>query len=453
MRRLLGCIILTGAFAACSSNSNGGSGNGGNSGGNNNNNNNANLPAVGSTVSGCNVAITGSVFLADIQPFSDNSQVFQNIDYAVQMAVNEINAGGGLHSQTLGLLQCDDQGTASVGASVVQTLATNPNVVGVVGGAFSSTAAAIAPLLATSHTVVVSPTATSPSLSAISPYFFRTCPSDALQGAVDAAIAKRQGFHKVFVAYRNDAYGTGLSNSFVSAFASLGDSNSMAYDPNSSLSSQFSAVVAAAQAYGADAIFPASNRTDGEAVITAMVSPTTPWAHTPGFIFGDALDDPTLPTDLGTAESYIEGAFGTVPSTPTGSVYGDFAQRFVTAWGTPPTAYDANGYDAAYLLAIALQATASPASGAAVQAALAANIATSGTTPVQGGAWANIVAALKSNNTLSYQGASGPVVFDSSNDATSDIQEWTVQNSSVVNVAASATGGCWLPTGVPCNAN
>src|SRR3546814_8107559 len=89
-------------------------------------------------------------------------------------------------------------------------------------------AAILTSVTAPSKVVLISPSSTSPTFTKLAKegktggYWFRTTPSDALQGVAMAKVALDSGFKKVAVLYLNNAYGQGLSSQFANAFTKLG---------------------------------------------------------------------------------------------------------------------------------------------------------------------------------------------------------------------------------------
>jgi branched-chain amino acid transport system substrate-binding protein len=400
------------------------------------------------TLPNCTEQVSGDFYIGDMMPFAGNELLFDSVDKSIELAVTEINAGGGVHGKTLGLIKCDDQASSNTGIAAMTGLAGVAGLGGVVGAPFSSVALAIAGKLNDLKKPLITPGATAPSLSGVSPFLFRSVPSDALQGVALAHIAHRQGYNKVFVPYRDDTYGLGLKAAFQTSFEGLGGTvASLAYDPTASTFT--SAVIASAHTAVPDAILPVSYPTDGKAIIAQAAAES--WTPALEWLFADSLNDPSLPTALGTAASSIEGSYGTVPSPPSGAAFVGFADRYQAAFTGQPGAFCANAYDGVYALAIAMQAAADPGDGALVRNSLAANVATtSGKQMLYGGDWTNIVKAIAADGAVDYQGTSGPLHFDSNGDVVANMQEWTVQGGAVTNVPASATGGCWAPSGTPC---
>ena len=70
---------------------------------------------------------------------------------------------------------------------------------------------------------VISPSASTPELSGVSPYFFRVCPSDLSHGPALARFARQTvGARRAGVLYLNDDYGRGVRQAFATEFTRLG---------------------------------------------------------------------------------------------------------------------------------------------------------------------------------------------------------------------------------------
>ncbi len=140
------------------------------------------------------------------------------------LAVERLNEGGSVRFQ----LRAPNRGAVSA-VGVAQQLRDDPTVLGVIGHPESGNTLEALPVYADAEhsganaVVAVSPTASSPRLSGISPWFFRLAPSDK-----DAARYVAQWVHdslgarRAAIIYRNDAYGQEWSSTFSDAFAQRG---------------------------------------------------------------------------------------------------------------------------------------------------------------------------------------------------------------------------------------
>jgi branched-chain amino acid transport system substrate-binding protein len=128
-----------------------------------------------------------------------------------KLAVNEINATGGVLGQSMRLLDGDD-GTDAAKAKATMAQEIGQGAQMFFGPTNSGVAKVLIPEAAARRVILFTPSATSTSLSGIDDdgYFFRTAPSDELQSRALADIIMRDGPRRVSILYRNDAYGEGL---------------------------------------------------------------------------------------------------------------------------------------------------------------------------------------------------------------------------------------------------
>lgn len=128
-----------------------------------------------------------------------------------KLAVEDINAAGGVLGQPIQLLE-GDEGTdvAKARSSMGQQISAGATMF--LGPSSSAVAKDMIPDAKTKRVILFSPSATSASLSGLDDdgYFFRTAPSDELQARALADIIMRDGPRRISILYRNDAYGEGL---------------------------------------------------------------------------------------------------------------------------------------------------------------------------------------------------------------------------------------------------
>jgi branched-chain amino acid transport system substrate-binding protein len=144
---------------------------------------------------------------------------------AAQLAVNQINAKGGVRGRPLELRIADDSGNEDTAVRVAEKLYGDPSVVAVVGHLTSSASIAAARVYGggTAPVAMISPSASSPVLSGMSPYVFRVCPSDLQHGPHLARFAWQSlGARRAGIIYINNDYGRGIRGTFATEFTNLG---------------------------------------------------------------------------------------------------------------------------------------------------------------------------------------------------------------------------------------
>lgn len=156
-------------------------------------------------------------------PFSQPRGV--SMQRAAELAIQEINARGGVRGRPLALRIVDDSARPDVAIRIAQQLVDDPAVVAVVGHITSGTSLAAGRVYGEGRRPLpmISPSASSPDLSGVNPYVFRVCPTDLSHGAQLARFARQTlGARRVGVIYVNDDYGRGLRLSFAAEFRRLG---------------------------------------------------------------------------------------------------------------------------------------------------------------------------------------------------------------------------------------
>src|SRR3989338_5667050 len=151
------------------------------------------------------------------------ASIGQDMAKGAQLAVDEINAAGGVNGMKLEFVLEDGKCAPKDATAAYQKLTSNDNVVGIIGPTCSGEALAVSPISAETKTITVSSSATSPDLTAKGgDYFFRVVPSDAFQGKVGAKLAADKGKKNAGILYLNNDYGVGLEKVFKAEFESLG---------------------------------------------------------------------------------------------------------------------------------------------------------------------------------------------------------------------------------------
>lgn len=147
------------------------------------------------------------------------------IEAAIEMAIEEINASGGVFGQDVLLASADDGTLPEQGQAEARRLIDVEGVHAIVGALSSAVTQAVAENVASpANVVVISPASTAAAITtaADNDYLYRTPIQDAAQAEVLAGLADEQGYTNVCVLYVNTPYGKGLSENFTSEFEALG---------------------------------------------------------------------------------------------------------------------------------------------------------------------------------------------------------------------------------------
>ena len=206
---------------------------------------------------------------------------------AAQLAVNQINANRGIRGRKVELRILDDSGNEDTAVRVAEQLYADPTVVAVVGHLSSGASLAAARVYGggATPTPMISPSASSPDLSGISPYVFRVCPSDLQHGPQLARFAwQTLGARRAGIIYLNNDYGRGVRRTFAAEFARLGGTV-LETDPYIPATPSFEPYFSRMRRSGADVLLLAAERPGAELALREMQSLGLRWP----VLGGDAL--------------------------------------------------------------------------------------------------------------------------------------------------------------------
>ena len=116
----------------------------------------------------------GVITLGFIGPLTgDAANIGQNAKSAVEVAVEEINATGGINGQTLNVIYEDGKCTGKDAANAANKLINVDNVLAIVGGACSGETSAFTGVAEESGTVVLSYCSSAPAITDAGDFIFR----------------------------------------------------------------------------------------------------------------------------------------------------------------------------------------------------------------------------------------------------------------------------------------
>jgi branched-chain amino acid transport system substrate-binding protein len=140
------------------------------------------------------------------------------------LAIDEINAAGGLLGRQLVLISEDDEGDSAKSVNAFTKLTTRDKVSFVLGSSTSGATQSMTALAQQSRVILISPSATNTEITRAGDYIFRACFIDPFQGVVGADFAfDTLGSRRAAVLYDAGAdYNTGLADSFKAQFKANG---------------------------------------------------------------------------------------------------------------------------------------------------------------------------------------------------------------------------------------
>ena len=357
---------------------------------------------------------------------------------AVELLDAQVNASGGIRGTNLTVYVEDSQTDPNAAHAAASDLIQNKVVQAIVGDAYAGGTLAAFPVAQAAGVVMMSPSATSATLSTVDSgdLLWRTTASDRLQGKAAASLAwTNLSYQRIGVLARNDAYGRNIASSFDENFTALGGTVTIvilytdsATDHTAELTQLFST--------NPQAVFLAAYPYDGQIILQNWWANHSAWpTH---WIFTDGMDDQNTMDSLrsnGVNTTNFTGlAFARSP-TPTGvDAYERYRSAYAARFGQEPVLLSENAYDAAFVLALAMQAAGST-DPSQFRSALRYVANPPGRT-ILPGQWAEAVAALDAGENIDYWGAANRVDFDRFGDVGNAYGVWFVDGAGVIRTDA-----------------
>ncbi len=298
--------------------------------------------------------VEGSIKIGFIGPLTgDAAQYGESERKAVEIAVEEINAAGGINGRPIEIIFEDGKCDPQAGGTAAQKLVNIDKVKVIIGGACSGETLAAAEITEPAGVVLVSPSASSPKITTAGDFVFRTYPSDALAGKVAASYAyTKLGARKAALITELTDYAQGLREVYKNRFTELGGTV-VADETYTTGETDFRTQIAKVKAAGPDVVY------------------VVPQSPTPGITIFRQLRENKVTAHYTTAEvlldrqvlkdnrAVLEGLIG-VESSPDYEANPRakaFRESHLAKFGTEPGAFAVNAYDATYLVAEAIKAS------------------------------------------------------------------------------------------------
>ncbi len=325
---------------------------------------------------------------------------------SAELAFNEASDSGKLlGGQKISVERADSTCVDSAAATTAAEGLVSNGVVAIMGADCSGVTGAIATNVAVPNGVVmISPSATSPGLTDLNDngYFFRTAPSDARGGQILADITKDRKVKSVAITYTNNDYGKGLADVYKAAVEAHGITVTTvaAHEDGKA---DYSAEVATLASAGGDAVAVIGYIDQGgKGIIQASLDS----GAFDKFILSDGMIGDSLTDNFGKA---LNKSFGSLPGS-TGKGAGVFADVAKAAGIDSSGPYTGESYDAAALIALAMQA-----GGKADRATIQQNVMAVANAPgkkIYPGELGKALDLLAKGKAVNYEGATGVEMTD-----------------------------------------
>lgn len=314
------------------------------------------LSGCGSSGAGSTPAASGSgsssaaaaIKIGGIGPTSGSAAVYGLATRnGAQIAVDEINAMGGMQFE---LNFQDDEADPEKGVNAYGVLKDWGMQV-LYGCTTTGSCVAVASESYADRYFQLTPSASSPDVTAGKDNAFQVCFTDPGQGVTAADYVADEGLaQKVAVLYNNgDAYSTGIATAFAAQAAERGlevVSNTTFPDDNTT---DFSVQLNNAKNAGAELVFMPIYYTPASLILAQAKA----MGFAPSFFGGDGMDG--ILAMEGFDASLAEGLMLMTPFNASDAGSADFVSKYTSAYGETPNQFAADGYDCIYAIYAACQ--------------------------------------------------------------------------------------------------
>ena len=350
-----------------------------------------------------------------------------------RLAIKGVNENGGVLGSEIVIVSTDSRTSEVAAVDAMNQLATIDKVPAVIGAAGSGPSLAIINIAIANKIVQISPSNTGPDFTTYEDdgFYFRTVPSDALQGKAMAKLAKDSGYVNASTIVLNNPYGVGFEGVFKEEFEKLGGTvmDRVRYDPSGAT---FDSEVDKVSANDPDAIVLVGYPDTGSIVLKSAyekgIMETSDWLLSEGM----RTDELAEKVGKDTEGNYIIAGFvGTTPDPrATGPAYDVFAADYEAEYGEAPATFCSNAYDAAALIALAIEKSGS-ADGTAIRDTLPSVANAPGEEVSDIG---TALALIREGKEINYQGASGELTFDGVGDVFGEYCTWQIADDGKITL-------------------
>lgn len=296
---------------------------------------------------GCTKKSANEIVIGHFASMTGSEATFgTSTDDGIKLAVEEINAAGGIKGKKIKLITMDDQGKAEQAVSVVSRLIEQEKVVAILGEVASGRSLAAAPIAQKAKIPMVTPSSTNPKVTEVGNFIFRTCFIDPFQGTVMASFAINNLKVKKVAVLRDvkSDYSVGLADFFIAKFKELGGTvvADLSYQ---SQDVDFKAQLTQIKSKNPEALFIPGYYTE----VGLIARQARELGIKVPFMGGDGWDSPKL-FEIG--QQAVNGGYFSnhYASDSTDPIAQEFTKKYKEKYGKVADGMAATGYDGAKIL-------------------------------------------------------------------------------------------------------
>ena len=346
-----------------------------------------------------------------------------------KLALQNVNDQGGiLGGGKLTIESADGACDSTAAANAADKLINTSQVTAIVGGLCTGeTIGAFNGSGKPGNVVFVSPASSAPALTTLddNDLVYRTTPSDALQGVKMASLLISKGIKDVAVTYVNNDYGKGLNDSFTAAYKADGGTVSADVAHEDSKADYRAELGQLSGSGSQNLVILAYANSSGHTILQQAVES----GDFKAFVGGDGMVGDAL--TKGIDPKSVEGLIATRAGAASGAGPDAFAAVAKAASVDPTGTYVPQAYDAAFMLALAIEKNGS-ADRKGLSTALRA-ISNGKGDVILPGEWKKAVADIKAGKDINYEGAGGALDFDKAGDVDGIINYLVVKAGAIVD--------------------
>lgn len=320
---------------------------------------------------------------AIISETGNSSEYGQSVRRGLDLAVEELNAAGGIAGKPVVLEYRDDHTQAEHGEAAFRELV-DSGVEVIIGAVSSPVTIALGELAEAEEILLMSPTASAPEITRFQNWVYRVYPSDMLEGTQMADFASDLGLERIVVFAVDDAFGAGLRDVFSARYPSKYREILQVFEFTSGDRASIDAMVATTNDLDPQGIYIAAYWQDLATILESLEA-----AGVEAVKLGTSAFRPSVIDGAGSATEHLMYPQPAFDLESEDAALRAFIEAYRAKYDDDPERWAAYGYDSLKLIARGMEQAGNARKDSAVTGL---------------------------NNTSNYEGASGRISIDGNGD-------------------------------------
>ena len=282
----------------------------------------------------------------------DNAQYGQTYQKAIEIYIDELNAGGGIDGHPVELEVYDDKNDAREALNIANLIVSDPDVIGVIGSQTSSCCLAAAPVFQEEGIPMITPQGSHVDITLIGDKIFRMTPINTFECGSIASLMIKEGAQKVAIIYATDDYGLAVEAHWRSVMEEAGVEVVAAETFITGQTKDFSPLISKIKALEPDALYIEPSYSDAALILNQMAQLDCEFA-----VYGSSMlyKNEFLGSVSAEAAQGMKLVNYTLPTNPE-ETYVKLATEYEAQTGKMVDLYATNAYDCIKLMCDAVAA-------------------------------------------------------------------------------------------------